>query len=239
MKEFTSGWYDKEYFATPEGKEFHLADGSVKRWGYRNPAGEFLGAKEITRAWKEVFNPMNMLDVGAGRGVFIAYARDAGIFAEGFDYSEYAVGDEGRYSRCKGEWLRFHDATKPWPYGIEEFELIVALDFLEHIYLEDLGFVLNELFRVAEKYVFLQTATVDGVREKGYILKRGEEIPLATDGRTWAGHVTVCTEAWWYDRLEREDWAPRRDLVQWFVSLVDPRVIANWLKNSIIILERI
>ena len=202
MDNFTSEYYDKKYFADKQGKEFNLPDGSKEYWGYLNITGEFIGAKEIAEAWMEMFHPDKMLDVGAGRGTVIAYAREAGISAEGFDFSDWAVGDEGRFERCKKEWLIHHDATQKWPYRDNEFKLVAALDFFEHIYEEDIDFVISELYRVSSKWVFLLIATVDGIREKGYILKKGEEIPWA-DRRTWAGHCTVETEDWWIERLYR------------------------------------
>ncbi|MHA1263501.1 MAG: methyltransferase domain-containing protein [Candidatus Freyarchaeota archaeon] len=205
LTEFTSDYYDYYYFADTEGIAFKRADGTVEYWSYRNPSGDWRGAEEIVRAWKTVFNPKNLLEFGAGRGTMIAYARDVGIEAEGFDFSEWATSDEGRYARCKREWLKRHDATKPWPYPNDSYDLVVGLDIMEHIY---------------ESYVFLEIATVDGVREKGYVLRRGEPIPLSTDGRTWAGHVTVLTEQDWEERLENEDWWRRRDLENWFVGLV-------------------
>lgn len=234
--EFKSSYYDCRYFADKRGKAFKRENGSIEHWGYRNPEGEFLGAKDIAEAWKTIFNPKNMLDVGAGRGTFTAYARDVGIEAEGFDWSQWAV--ENRYVRCKKEWLKVHDATKPWPYENANFDLVVALDFFEHIYQSNLEFVVSEMYRVAKKWVFLQIATVKPP-ETGYILKKGEPIPLAQDGRTWAGHCTVCTESFWYQMFEDEDWMPRRDMVNWFCVLVKPEIITNWLRNSIIVLERI
>ncbi len=236
-KSFDGKYYDQKYFADPEGKEFRRSDGSIDYWGYRSLDGEWTGAGPIARAWKEVFEPRTLLDVGAGRGTFIAYARDAGIEAEGFDYSEWAVSDEGRYPRCKAEWLRLHDAAKPWSYEDESFDLVVALDFFEHIYEDDISVVISELFRVAKRYVFLQIATVDGIREVGFTLHKEEPVPW-DDGRTWAGHVTVQDEAFWYDRLDHDDWLPRRDMVQHFCSLVDPGIIRNWLLSSMLVFER-
>ena len=235
-REFTSGWYGKDYFAVSGGKRFHRPDGSQSAWSYANPSGEWEGAKAVAEAWKTIFKPKNMLDVAAGRGTFIAYARDAGIEAEGFDYSEWAVSDEGRYPRCKKEWLRLHDATKPWPYQDKSFDLVTCLDTLEHIYESDLKAVLDELFRVAGKYVFLLIAVPGKKRE--FILKKGEAIPLELEELAVAGHVTYMPEQWWYDRLDREDWLPRRDLVQWFTGILQ-EPSPNWLANSIIILSRV
>jgi ubiquinone/menaquinone biosynthesis C-methylase UbiE len=236
---FDKEYYDKEYFAVPEGKKFLGSDGEIHGWSYANPTGEFLGAKEIVKAWREVFNPEHLLDVGAGRGTFIAYARDLGIDAYGFDYSKWATSEEGRYSRCEEGWLIQHDARDEWPYFENQFNLVTALDFYEHIYAEDLPKVIPEMYRVADKYVFLQIATVDGVREEGYILEKGEEVPKEYQGYAVAGHVTVQPESFWIEQFEHEDWFRNRGFEEWFVSLVDNRIIANWLQNSIIILERL
>jgi len=242
-KEFDGSYYNRYYFQTPKGKKYRAADGSIHGWSYESPDGEFIGAMPIAKAWKEVFEPRNLLDVGAGRGTFTAYARDAGIEAEGFDYSEWCVSDEGRYPRCKADWLRLHDATELWPYEDDSFDLVVALDFFEHIYEEDLDFVIGELYRVASKYVFLQIAVsgtggLQGRDEKGYNLRKGEIVPIGLEGCAVAGHVTVRSEAWWSDRLEHEDWMFRRDMVQHFCSITGPDVIRNWLLNSIIALEK-
>lgn len=235
-KEFTQDYYDKAYFADPEGKSFDRGAGKIEHWGYLNPEGEFLGAKDIAEAWKTIFNPKNLLDVGCGRGTFLTYARDVGIEAEGFDYSEWAINNP--YPRCRKEWLKVHDATKPWSYKNKEFDLTVALDVFEHIYTDDLPLVIQEMFRVSKKWIFLQIATVDGVKEKGYILKKGEPIPWQ-DGRTWAGHCTITPPDFWIEKFEHDEWMLRRDLVNWFCSLVDKSIIRNWLLNSIIVLSRI
>lgn len=239
---FDKKYYDKDYFQTPEGKKYRAADGSIQGWSYSNPDGEFLGAGPITRAWKEMFEPRNLLDGGAGRGTFIAYARDAGIEAEGFDYSEWAVSDEGRYPRCKAEWLRLHDATEPWPYDDGFFDLFVALDFFEHIYLEDLDFVVDQMHRVSSKYVFLEIACVNPqdygtIIDPGYALEKGKPVPIELECVAVAGHVLVHRKEWWIERLERDDWWIRRDLEEWFRGLVPIHIIKNW--NTLLIYERI
>jgi len=243
-KSFNGKYYNRDYFQTPAGKKYRATNGTIHGWSYENPDGEWAGAEPIAKAWKKVFEPHNLLDIGAGRGTFIAYARDAGIVAEGFDYSEWSISDDGRYPRCKSEWLKLHDATEPWPYKDNSFDLVVALDFFEHIYENDIDFVVGELFRVASKYVFLQIAVtgtggLQGRDDIGYILRKGEPVQIGLEGCAVAGHVTVMPEFWWYDRLEHEDWMVRRDMVHHFCSLVDSDIIHNWLLNSIIALEKL
>jgi len=241
---FTSEYYDEEYFAGSRGgKRFRRPNGSIARWSYYNPTGWWEGCRPIAEAWKKIFNAKKMLDIGCGRGAFTLAARQVGIEAYGFDFSKWAINN--LCPGCRKEWFRVWDATKtPWPYKDREFDLVVALDFYEHLYADDIPKVIDEMYRVCEKWVFLQIAIVGGGsgysrHEKGYILKKGEPIPKELEGNVVAGHVTVVDEQTWYEWLDRDDWLPRRDMVQWFISLVPNEVIQNWLQNAIIIMERI
>jgi len=228
-------YYDEKYFADPVGKTFKSADGTDGTWGYRNPEGEWLGCTPIVAAWKELFSPSNMLDAGCGRGTFLTYAQDAGIEAVGFDYSDWGVNN--LYPRCSKDWVIQHDAAQPWPYQDNQFELVTVLDMMEHIYEEDIDFLIDEIYRVAGKWVFLQIAiSSDG---PGYIFKRGEPVSVEFEATAIAGHVTIQPETFWLNRLNHEGWIFRKDLVNQFISLVDPAVIRNWMLNSIIIMEKI
>ncbi len=239
-EKFGSEYYDEKYFADKDGKTFHRSDGSIDHWGYRNPEGEWLGCKPITEAWKIIFNPKNMLDVGCGRGPFVAYARDIGIEAEGFDFSEWAISNP--YPRCKKEWIKIHDAVQRWPYPDKKFDLVVILDLFEHMYIDDIEFAVNEMYRCANKWVFLQIAVSGSGGLQGntsYILNKDSSVPVELEMCAVAGHVTVQPESFWYKKLNRSDWILRKDIVNQFCSTVPNDVIANWLLNSIIVMERI
>jgi len=236
---FTSDYYDENYFAIPKGKKFHRNTGLLDGWSYANPTGEYLGCRDIAKAWKTIFNPVNMLDVGAGRFTFVAYARDFGINAVGFDYSEYAV--KNPYPRCKPEWLKQHDATKPWPYPDKSFDFVTILDAFEHLYMEDIPFIVKELHRVASKYIFIQTAIAGsgGLQGDGreYVLEKNKPVPLELERYAVAGHVTLLSESKWETLLEDDDWMRRRDLETWFKALTPKDTIKNWLLNSILAYE--
>ncbi len=244
-KKFEGTYYDAEYFTGVEGgKAYEAADGTIHKWSYFNPSGEWTGCKYIVAAWKEMFSPKNLLDVGCGRGQIISYARDIGIEAEGFDFSEWAIGDEGRYEGTKPEWVKCHDATEKWPYPDNSFDLVVSLDLLEHIYTDDIDFVRSELYRVARKWVFLQIAVsetggLQGRSEEGYRLVKQKTVPKGLEGCAVAGHVTVQPESFWIDKFNWGDLYLRRDLKQYFWSLVSEDVIKNWLLNSILIYEKL
>lgn len=251
---FTQDYYNKDYFVTEGGKKFKNADGSIGAWSYANPTGEWLGCKPIADAWKELFKLKKcktdsklckVLDVGCGRGQFVTYLRDIGIEAWGFDYSNWAI--QHPYPRCQKGWIMQHDATVTWPYGNSTFDLVLALDLFEHIYLEDIDKVIGEMYRVAKKWIFLQVATIGGgsgggIHERGYILKKGEPVPVELQSYAVAGHVTVQNRQFWIDMLikvKKDKWRLRDDLVSEFVKTVPADVISNWLKNTILIIEKI
>lgn len=248
MSDFTAGYYNIDYFVTLNGKKFKREDGSECAWSYANPEGEWHGCGPICKAWKEIFNPVNSLDAGCGRGTFVTYERDIGINAEGFDFSGWAV--QNPYIRCKKEWLRNFDATLKWPYQDSSFDLVTVLDMFEHIYETDIDFVIDEMFRVGKKYIFLQIAGISGgsgamIHDNCYILKRGEKIPVRLEGMAVAGHVLIQTKEWWINRLTRGieksggKWRFREDLVQEFIKMTPENVISNWTKNILLVLERV
>jgi len=236
MQNFTQDYYNKDYFVTPEGKKYKSYDGEEKGWSYANDSGEFLGCEPITRAWKQIFEqPKTMLDVGAGRGTFVSYARNQGIEAVGFDFSKWAISDKGRYYRCEKDWLKWGDVTKSWDYADKSFDLVTCLDLMEHIYESDIKQTLNEAFRVSKKFIFFQIATIP---ENGICFQKDQEIPMEWQGCAVAGHVTIQTKQWWISQLFKSGWRIREDLLEWFTILVGPETLANWHQNLMVVMER-
>lgn len=233
---FTSDYYDENYFAKPKGKKYRRSNGLLDGWSYNNPQAEYLGCKDIAKAWKKLFNPVKTLDAFCGRGTFLTYMRDLGINAVGFDYSEYAI--KNPYPRCNPEWLKQHDATKPWPYPDASFDFVTVLDAFEHVYMEDLPFVIKEMYRVANKYIFIQTA-IPGNSDKGYVLEKNKPVPLEIEKYAAAGHLTLLNEMQWEDLLENPDWMRRRDLEMQFKASVTNGAIQNWVANLIMIYEKV
>lgn len=238
----TPEWYGRDYFVTHEGMKYRDGSGQVHGWSYDNPTGEMEAADFVARAWRKMFRPKNLLDVGCGRGTVVAYARRNGIEAYGFDFSDWAL-TEGLYRRCSPEWVKIHDATQPWPYEDESFDLVSALDLFEHIFIEDLPLVESEFYRVSRRWCFLQIAVagtggLQGDEPEGYILYKGKPIPLELEVNAVAGHVTVKSKNWWVKRFEERGWVERRDMLHRFAQLVYPPMVRNWWHNAIVILEK-
>lgn len=259
MTTFDSQYYDQIYFADPKGKEFHRPDGSVDQWGYRNPNGHWDGCIPIAMAWKSIFNLSGCntdsglcksLDVGCGRGQFVTALRDVGVEGWGFDFSKWAI--ENIYPRCQKGWCIEWDATdkRGFPYGDKAFDFVSALDIFEHLYVEDLDFVIDQIYRVSKRFVFLEIAISGsgGLQGQngfqGYILKKDEQVSVELEGIAVAGHVTVQNRDFWINKLligkdgEERNWKLRDDLVLEFIRIVPSIIIDNWTKNLIIILEK-
>lgn len=247
---FDGAYYDSLYFADSRGKEYRRPNGSIDYWGYRNLEGYWDGCYTIAKAWKEIFvlercdtdtGLCKACDIGCGRGPFVWALRKFGIEAWGFDFSQWAI--DNKYKGCEDGWIITHDATKGFPYGNKSFDLVMALDFYEHIYSDDLDFVIGEMYRVSKRWIFLQISTTSNT-EKGYILKKCEVVPIELEVNTVAGHVTVQQKEFWINKLNgnmnnNNQFKYRDDLVQRFIELVPENVIANWTKNAIIVMERV
>lgn len=241
---FDSNYYNEDYFKTPEGKKYTKSDGKIGAWSYANPTGDWHGCIPIVKIWKEIFNLSDksfVLDVGCGRGTFISYLRDIGIPTYGFDFSEWAVANP--HPKCHKDWIKVHDATKEFPYSGSPFDLTICLDLMEHMYIDDVDKVINEIYRISNKWIFLQIATINSdTNENGYILKKGDTVPKELEGMAVAGHVTVQNRQFWINKLmngKENKWKLREDKVTEFVNKTPNNVIANWIKNTIIILEKV
>ena len=233
---FDQDYYDQSYFEAnvTGGKVFRRPDGSLDKWGYAHKQ-LWTGWQGIIEPLKLLFRPKMVLDVGCGCGSFVREARIARVKAVGIDFSEYAI--ENALEGAK-KWVSVGDARDiRFPDG--SFDFVLATDVMEHIYLEDVDRVIDELCRVSSKWIFLQIATV-GMKDKptdGYILRKGEPIPLEIEVYTVAGHVLVQSETWWEERLKRPGWRMRPDIVDKFRRLVKPpELIANW--RTIFVLEK-
>lgn len=232
---FGQDYYDESYFAGQHGgKKYTSPEGESKEWSYYNPDGEWTGAEYVIKGIKATLNPGNMLSVGEGRGTFCAYAQSAGIISRGIDFSKWAVNHP--YPRAKGlleigdvRDLKFEDGS---------FDLVFASDIMEHIYLDDLPKAVSEIQRVAKKWIFYNIGANMGGDENGDLIIEKNRLPPKNRLVTAvAGHVTVKSESWWKEKLVRDGWMFRDDLVTKFREIVPSIVLSNW--KCIIIQSRI
>lgn len=118
-----------------------------------------------------------VLDVGCGTGGLVHKLLSLGVDAHGVDASKLALAEAGRRAP-----ERFHhDSALKLPFGDGEFDVVVAMDFCQHLAEHDVPAVFAELYRVSKRGVFLGIG--------------GNQEPPAE----W--HRTVQTREWWENQL--------------------------------------
>jgi O-antigen biosynthesis protein len=119
----------------------------------RNTVVSFLAGKICTR------EKPSILDVGGHNG------RLAQFFA---DYSKFIILD--RKQKPKDETCEYRQAdARKIPFSDRNFDIVVAMDFLEHVRIEDRPQVIKEMVRVSKDCLFI------GVPLKGAMVQTAEE----------------------------------------------------------------
>ncbi len=150
----------------------------------RNPKDTYKGdqtkyyIKDI-KSYIESTNSKTILDYGSGKAAFYK-KKDLKILNES---------DKKEYNTIKDFWnvnkIEFYDV------GVKEYQVfpnknfdgIICTDVLEHIPIEDIPWVVKELFSFAKKFVYIKVACSFA----GSFLPTGEN-----------AHITVAGPDWWY-----------------------------------------
>ncbi len=121
-----------------------------------------------------------VLEIGSGEGLLVASLLRCGVDAHGVDVSEVVT------ARCNQRMpTRFTNASVlALPFEDSSFQTVVSTDCMEHLAPEDVPKALQEIHRVAGRYVYLQLATT---------LDRDGHWHLTVEGRAW--WETKCFEA--------------------------------------------
>lgn len=105
--------------------------------------------------WKDFFKPKSVLLCGDGIGVRTVACGLAGLEAEGFDISDYAV--RNRSKDAKNYWKQsILDPIK----SKKTYDLVVSYDILEHLEIEDLQTALQNMYRWSNKYILISVPTI-------------------------------------------------------------------------------
>ena len=245
MEQVNPDYYDSAYYGVSDkGKPFIDYDGELKyhaSYCAKNLtiSGQnfWEGWVSIIGAWQKMWDPANMLDVGAGPGSLVNQAVKYGIDAWGIDYSRWCV--ENALPAVKKRILLA--PADRIPFRDDSFDLVVSTDLCEHLYLPQVQPSLREMFRVAKDIVFHNiccsrpgdTVKVGGkVQDALYFLEEGEPVPEIWQPLAVAGHVTVQREEFWEEQLDEAgngEWRRDKDTEEWFREMTDPVAIQNWI----------
>jgi SAM-dependent methyltransferase len=170
--------------------------------------------------WRN-FRARRTLDVGCARGYLVEALRELGVDAHGCDVSGYAV--EHAAPGALG-YVRIGDLSHGLPYDDGEFDLVSALEILEHLPTAAVPAALAELRRVCGGLVYATIPSfghnasgpaghLDGkVRPERLadyeVLGDGltgpvpdEDLAVDADGQPIEGHLTIASFDWWTARF--------------------------------------
>ncbi|HXW38653.1 MAG TPA: class I SAM-dependent methyltransferase [Acidimicrobiales bacterium] len=236
----------------------HLYQGSYFGEG-RDPSGDRAGRSGYARydriasnadiagwlLWRN-FRVRNSLDVGCATGYLVEVLRELGVDADGCDVSAYAVDHPapGAAGHLRVAGLL---SGLPWPDG--RFELVTALETLEHLPPDRVHAAIGELRRVCSAYVYATIPSFGGnvsgpdghfegkvrpERVAEYIARGADytgpvpEADLArdADGRPVEGHLTIASFGWWTERFAEAGLTRCPDVEQRLYADIEPADLA-------------
>jgi SAM-dependent methyltransferase len=170
--------------------------------------------------WRN-FEVANSLDVGCATGYLVEVLRERGIDAEGCDLSQFAI--DHATPGAVGH-VRVANLFAGLPWAERAFELVTALEILEHLPPDRVPVALTELARVCGGYLYttipsfgVNASGPDGhfegkVRPERLDHYRGlgpeylgpvpeEDLAVDAEGRLVEGHLTIASFTWWTQRF--------------------------------------
>ncbi len=213
-------FYGSSYFDAPRepGRES----------GYSEDYSEIEDFGEVARLSGELLGVRSALDVGCAKGFQVRALRRVGIEAWGIDLSEYAVGSAPEEVRG---WLKacsIQDAD----FAEGSFDLVLAMELLEHIPVTDIEGVIRKLFIFTSRYVLATIPSfgpnpygrdgwLEGKIDPGKIpyyrdhlidLAEIKHLVLDSQGLPQHGHVLIASYDWWTAAFTRWGFLRRGDL---------------------------
>ena len=138
-------------------KDYWDGDRRYGYGGYRYMAGRWKPVAEELIKNYYLTNDSSVLDVGCGKA-FLLYEMKLllpGLRVAGFDISEHGVADAKDEIR---DSLFIHKAQDPYPFGDDEFDLVISLGCFHNLLIFELQIALSETERVGKQgYVMLES----------------------------------------------------------------------------------
>jgi ubiquinone/menaquinone biosynthesis C-methylase UbiE len=165
----SDSYYDQDYYMSGNksgygGKFLPYTDGL-----------NLIFRRDLARKIKSAWDPKNMLEIGCATGILSQVMREFGVEAYGIDISNWAIENSNPSIR---PFLTVGDITVDLQkYKDQEFDLVTAMDVLEHIEKKTLPRVIGEICRIAKQQIMI-------------------EVPIKDNGVD-SSHVSILPSSWW------------------------------------------
>ena len=220
--------FDRDYF---------VWDGIGQAKGYRGTYADFPENLKFLEYVKSL-NPENVLEAGCSYGFLVKRLNDAGIPAEGFDVSSFAI------KMRATDKIRQASVLDLSCYKDKQFDLVVTIEMLEHIPEAYTKQALHELARVSKRGVhwiaykevddLFQTKDITHINIRPY----QEWVKLIAEicGST---HIVIHKETEWYPKptVIPKGGSKRGLNVGSFVNMLLNTEDTTWLNIDILDLE--
>lgn len=213
-------FYGKEYF---DAKKSPLLES-----GYGDAYGDNPDFWEVARLARELLQAERALEVGCAKGFLVLALLRAGTEAWGIDISEYAVNASPPEVRDR---LRVSDVLEA-DFPEDYFDLVLALEVLEHIPPREVPRVVDMLRRFTSRYLWATIPSygdnpygLDGWLEGKIIprrigryrnhlidLARLPDMTYDVRGLPIHGHLTAASFEWWTGLFTSRGFVRRGDL---------------------------
>lgn len=191
--------------------------------------------------WRN-FRVERSLDVGCATGYLVEVLRERGIDGEGCDVSPFAI--DHAAPGAKGH-VRVGNPVTGLPWSDGTFDLVTALEILEHLPPDRVPVALAELRRVCRGYCYATIPSFgpnasgpDGHLEGKVLPERlayyqglspdytgpVPEADLAVDaqGNPVEGHLSIASFRWWTDRFAEAGFTRQIDVERRLYSDIEP-----------------
>ena len=188
-------FYSKGYFLDAKGSNYGRRDLITGEALFSPYTEEFyLGRARlvVNSLLKSIQGIRNVIVLGCARGYMVQAFHERNIDAFGVDISEWTI-ENG--APLVADRLYCGDVCDLSMWDEQEFDLVVALDVLEHIHTPDLYKALDEACRVGKILVFDAPIDIDNDR------------PDQSDG-TDESHVSIYSKEWWITEFMKRGYEP-------------------------------
>ena len=180
----TSEEFDEGYFLHAEGSNYgrrDLVTGETLFAPYTEEHYLLRDRYVVKTVLRSIKGIKSAIVLGCARGYMVQALHEEGINAVGVDISEWAI-EHGAEPVL--DHLYCGDVCDLSMWGDKEFDMVIALDVLEHVKVPDLYQAISEACRVGKVIVFDAPIDVD------------DTMPDQSSG-TDKTHVSIYSKEWW------------------------------------------